>query len=116
MEASGSKPPIAERRPQRRKRVLLSGIVTYADGAYSFDCTFRNLSKTGALVAVGKNTPFPSEFYLIGIRDCVAYEAKVVRNNGSEVGVRFANSFPLSTMADSSLNYLKRLWLAKSGS
>jgi hypothetical protein len=108
-----SKPPVAERRPKQRKRVLMAGIVTYADGAYSFDCTFRNLSETGALVAVGKNIPFPSQFYLIVLRDRVAYEARVVRNNGYEVGVRFQKQLSISDISDPSLNYLKRLWLAK---
>ena len=108
-----NKPPIAERRPQQRRRVLMSGIVTYADGAYSFDCAFRSVSKAGALITIKKNTPFPSKFYLIGIRDGIAYESKVVRNSGSEVGVLFKKTLPLSTMTDNSLNYLKRLWLAK---
>ena len=36
-----SKPPPAERRPNRRKRALLAAIVTYADGEHSFDCTIR---------------------------------------------------------------------------
>ena len=113
IESIDRKPPIAERRPQQRKRVLMSGIVIYSDGAYSFDCTFRNLSKTGALVAVGKNTPFPSEFYLIVIRDGTAYQAKVIRNNGSEVGVRFQKKLLLAEKIDPSLNYLKRLWIAR---
>ena len=101
-----------ERRPQLRKRVLLTGIVVYANGRFSFDCTFRNLSETGARVSVGKNTQFPSEFYLINIRDRVAYEAKVVWNSGSEVGVAFQKILPMSEI-DSTLGFLKQLWLAK---
>jgi hypothetical protein len=50
---NGSKPPAAERRPKTRARVLLSGIITYGDGAFSFDCSFRNLSATGARLVVG---------------------------------------------------------------
>jgi hypothetical protein len=101
-----------ERRPKLRKRVLLMGIVVYANGRYSFDCTFRNLSETGARVAVGKNTQFPSEFYLINIRDRVAYEAKVIWNGGSEVGVTFKKILPMSEI-DSTLGFLKQLWLSK---
>src|ERR1700692_139593 len=57
-----SPPPPAERRPRSRKRVLLGGIITFADGAHSFDCTFRNLSESGARIVVAKNAQFPSEF------------------------------------------------------
>jgi len=109
-------PPVAERRPTPRSRVLLSGVVAYGDGAYSFDCAFRNLSSTGARVAVGKNTQFPSQFFLINIRDRVAYDCKVAWNKGGEVGVAFKATVPLSAITDPGLAYLKKLWLAKAAS
>jgi hypothetical protein len=108
-----SQPPPAERRPTRRKRVLLAAMVTYADGARSFDCTIRNVSETGAQILMGKNAQFPSEFYLINIRDRVAYDAKVMWNNGIEVGVQFKKTYPLSDITDPSMSFLKRLWLSK---
>jgi hypothetical protein len=108
-----SKPPSTERRPKRRKRVLWAGIITYADGAYCFDCTIRDVSETGARVTIGKNAQFPSDFYLINIHDCIAYDAKVVWNDGSDIGVSFKRSFPLSKITNPSLSYLKRLWLSK---
>ena len=111
-ESIEPKPPIAERRPQQRKRVLMSGIVTFSE-AFSFDCTFRNLSATGALVTVGAIVPFPSVFYLITIRDGIAYQAEVVRNKGTNVALRFKKRISLSGDIDPSLNYLKRLWLTK---
>jgi hypothetical protein len=106
-------PPPAERRPKSRKRVLLTGIVTYAEGAFSFDCTLRNLSETGARIAIGKNMQFPSEFYLINVRDRVAYDAKLVWNSSTEVGVTFKKTTPLASINDPKLNFLKRLWMAK---
>jgi hypothetical protein len=116
MTSNDSKPPSAERRPKPRARVLLSGIVTYGDGAYSFDCSFRNLSETGARLVVGKNTVFPSEFFLINIRDRVAYECKLAWNKGTEVGVAFKATVALSAITDPSLAYLKKLWLSKAAS
>jgi hypothetical protein len=107
---------MAERRPKPRSRVLLSGIVTYGDGAYSFDCSFRNLSETGARVTMGKNLQFPSEFFLINIRDRVAYDSRVVWNRGGEVGVTFKATVALSAVTDPALAYLKKLWLAKAAS
>jgi len=109
-------PPAAERRPSPRSRVLLSGIVVYGDGAYSFDCAFRNLSSTGARVAMGKNMQFPSQFFLINIRDRVAYDCDVVWNKAGEVGVNFKATIGLSAITDPALGYLKKLWLAKAAS
>ncbi|HJS46166.1 MAG TPA: PilZ domain-containing protein [Rhizomicrobium sp.] len=106
-------PPPAERRPKGRKRVLLTGIVAYANGAYSFHCTIRNLSETGARLAVGNNAQFPSDFYLINIRDRIAYDAKLVWNRGSEIGVTFKSIMPLAGITDPALAFLKQLWLTK---
>lgn len=108
-----SPPPIAERRPKARKRVLLTGIIAYANGAHSFHCTIRNLSETGARLAVGGNAHFPSDFYLINIRDRVAYEVKLVWNRGAEIGVTFKSTIPLGGITDPTLAFLKQLWLTK---
>ncbi len=108
-----SAPPPAERRPKPRKRVLLTGIVTYANGAHSFGCTIRNLSDSGARIAVSKNAHFPSDFYLIGIRDRLVYDAQLAWNNGAEVGVTFKAIRSLADITDPALSFLKRLWLTK---
>ena len=109
-------PPPAERRPKPRKRVLLTGIVAYGNGAHSFHCTIRNLSETGARLAVGNNAQFPSDFFLINIRDRVAYDCAVVWNKAGEVGVTFKATIALSAITDPALGYLKKLWLAKAAS
>jgi hypothetical protein len=108
-----SVPPPAERRPKPRRRVLLGGIITFANGAHSVDCTFRNLSQSGAKIIVAKSARFPSDFHLINTRDGIAYEASVVWNNGGEVGVTFKKVMSLSDITDPSLAFLKRLWLSK---
>jgi hypothetical protein len=106
-------PPMAERRPKMRKRVLLTGIIAYDEGAHSFHCTIRNLSESGARLAVTDNALFPSDFYLINVRDRVAYDAKLVWNKRSEIGVTFKATIPLASITDPALAFLKRLWLAK---
>ena len=112
-DARHDPPPIAERRPKTRKRVLLTGIIAYDDGAHSFHCTIRNLSESGARLAVTNNALFPSDFYLINIRDRVAYDAKLVWNKRGEIGVTFKATTPLASIADPALAFLKRLWLSK---
>jgi hypothetical protein len=104
---------MAERRPKTRKRVLLTGIVVYGNGAHSFHCTIRNLSETGARLAVDGNAQFPSDFYLINIRDRVAHEVKLVWNRGAEIGVTFKSTIPLGGITDPALAFLKQLWLTK---
>jgi hypothetical protein len=106
-------PPPAERRPKGRKRVLLTGIIAYANGARSFHCTIRNLSETGAQLAVGNNAQFPSDFYVINIRDRIAYDARLVWNRGTEIGVTFKAALPLAGVTDPALAFLKQLWLTK---
>ena len=108
-------PPPAERRRAPPRRVLLSGLVTYGDGAYSFDCTIRSLSKTGARVT-SKQMQLPAGFFLINIRDRVAYDCAVVWSKGGEVGVTFKATVSLSALTDPALAYLKQLWLAKAAS
>ena len=110
---SSDAPSPKERRPKRRKQVLLAGVVTYADGAHSFDCTIRDLSETGARVTVGKGPQFPTDFFLINMRDRTAYDAKVVWIDGSKIGVTFKKSYPLSGIVDPSLTYLRRLFVSK---
>jgi hypothetical protein len=92
--------------------VLLTGIVSLGEGERSFDCTFNDLSETGARIATGKNAQVPAEFYLVNVRDRCAYRAKLVWSDGAEIGVTFEKTWPLANL-DPKLAYLKRLWLAK---
>ncbi len=106
-------PPPSERRPKPRKRMLLTAIITYDGGNYSFECAIRDLSETGAQVGVGKHTQFPNEFFIKNIRHRVAYDAKVIWNDTNNIGVTFQKTYPLSGVVDPSLSYLRKLWMAK---
>ena len=102
-------PASAERRPNRRQRVLLSGLVVYAHGTQCFSCSIRNLTEHGARVSVRKRHGVPSQFYLINLHGQVAYDCRLVWNNGVEAGVAFENSLPLGELEDPKLMFLKRL-------
>jgi hypothetical protein len=101
------KPP--ERRPNRRQRVLLSGLVAYAHGAHCFHCTIRNLNAVGARVSLPKRHAVPSKFYLINLHGQMAYDCKLVWNNGVEAGVAFTQALPLDKLTDPKLHFLRRL-------
>lgn len=105
--------PESDRRPQKRKRVLIGARVTYGDGAHYFDCTIRDLSEAGARITLPRGQPMPSNVYLINLRDRTAHEASVKWNNGTEAGLAFNTSFALAEVTDPQLGYLKRLWLER---
>jgi hypothetical protein len=71
------------------------------------------LSDTGARIAVTQDLQLPKRFYLINIRDGLAYDARVVWNKGTEIGARFASSLSLSANTDLAFSRLRKLWLAK---
>ena len=103
----------SERRPKARKQVLLTGIIASHDGDQSLDCTIRDLSETGARIVPAKGVLLPADFYLINVRDRVAYDAKLVRSNGAEAGVHFNKTLPLAQLDNPALGFLKRMWLSK---
>src|SRR6185369_6906705 len=103
---------ILERRPKRRKRVLLGGIVVSADGSHSFNCSIRDVSETGGRILLN-GQQVPSQFYLIEVRDRVAHEAKVIWENEKEVGVSFENTFRLADITDPAKYFLSQLWFAQ---
>ena len=111
-EPTNSEPAPMTPRHVRRNRVVLGGVISYADGAHSFNCAIRDITDTGARVVV-RGQQFPSGFYLINIRDRLVYDAKVVWNNGSAVGVSFKKTIRLADIVDPALSYLPNLWLAR---
>ena len=109
MEVLASQQKLAERRPNRRQRVLLSGLVAYAHGAHCFNCSIRNLNAVGARVSIPKRHAVPSKFFLINLHAQVAYECRLIWNDGVEAGVAFLNAYPLAKLNEPKLEYLKRL-------
>ena len=96
-------------RKKPRRRVNLSGVITYGYGAYSFRCTVRNLTEIGAGISFSEPRLLPQRLHLIIMRDQIAYEALTIWVNGCEAGVVFLDRFPLAEVADD-LAYLKKLW------
>jgi len=98
-----------ERRLQSRQRVLLSGIVTYWDGARSFGCTIRNLSAEGARISKPRTQPLPANLFLISVRERMVHDARVIWSRDKDAGLVFVQSRQLSDLADQKYNYLRRL-------
>ena len=55
-------PPRVERRPKSRRRVLLSGEVSYFNGTHEFACPIRDLSETGASLSLERDSSALNRF------------------------------------------------------
>ena len=109
----GSKSEPSDHRSAGRRRVLLPGLVVYRAGAYTCECTIRSLSPSGARIAMSEHLEIPERFYLLNVRDGVAYDAQVVWRDCTNVGVRFDSTILLAPNTDLVVRRLRELWLAK---
>ncbi len=99
-----------ENRRAARKHVLLSGKIASADGAFSFNCTIRDISETGARVAISRGQGLSNSLYLIDLQRRVAHDARVVWQRSPLFGLTFVATYPLSQPLEPNLEFLRRLW------
>jgi hypothetical protein len=90
--------------------VLLADVVTYADGAHTVKCAIRDLSEDGARISISSNIHLPLRFYLINVRDRLAYEAQSIWRSQSEAGVKFSDIVQLASPSRPQLQYLDHIW------
>ena len=80
--------------------VSLSAVGVSVDGTITFDCTIRDLTAHGSK-SLSNSVYLPDRFYLINIRDQVAYDATVSWKRNGEVGLIWNEIIPLkSSMPD----------------
>jgi hypothetical protein len=108
-----TRPNGSNRKPPPRRRVLLTGLIVYGNGAFTCDCSFRNLSSAGARIALKQLVQLPEHFYVINVRDGVAYFSRLIWNEGLEIGIKIESVVPLNSRDDYLTGRLKKLWLAK---
>ena len=102
-----------DRRPEARRRVLLSGLIVYGDGAITCDCTIRNLSTSGARIRLPYLLALTGSFHVINVRQGLAHHARIVWNRGLEMGVRLDSTVLFSEKTDATFERLRNLWLAR---
>jgi hypothetical protein len=76
-----------ERWTDPRQRMLKAGTIIYNNSSSVFDCTVRNLSKTGACLMVASPMGLPEEFDLMmegARRHCI-----VSWRRADRIGVKF---------------------------
>lgn len=108
--ANDDAPPAADRRNQARRRVLLSGKLAFADANLTADCSVRNLSETGAMVALPPIL-LPSQPFLIVIKDAFLHETNMVWRRDGRAGLRFQASWRLTGGTPERLGPYRALWL-----
>ena len=110
MTSRDDKSPPSERRTGGRKRVLLSGVVVYKDGAFVFNCRIGDLTATGARLVIAEGENLPANFYLINLKAQAAYPAHLAWRRGGEAGVTLGAAIDLRKVPDSKYAYLARIW------
>lgn len=106
-------PPLAERRPAPRHRVLLGGRIVYAEGRFSLPCTIRNISASGLRIAFSSGTTLPSNFYLINAKERMIYRGQIVWAGNAEAGVKIEERFSIDAIPPD-LTFLNR-FVAQAG-
>src|SRR5262249_31953041 len=78
-----------ERRDRHRSRVLWAGKVSFNRRQSVLDCVVRNMSDTGAKLAVTASAFVPREFELMVPKRQAAYRARIIWRQSDEVGIAF---------------------------
>jgi hypothetical protein len=100
----------AERRRKARCRLTVPGLISFPASSKPLECTIRDLSDTGARIALRTNQLVPREVYLINMRDRLAYRADVEWRTSIEMGLNFRETYSLAELTDPKLIPLKTLW------
>jgi hypothetical protein len=101
----------AERRGLRRQRVLLSGVISEANGENAKDCVIRDLNRHGAQVECSKQFPVGAQLYLLDTHNGAAYIATVMWTDSIRTGLAFVRSYAMRSPLPAELAFLERLLL-----
>ena len=78
-----------DKRVSPRARTSLPAKIVFGNRAYLLDCTIKNISVTGARIAVPNSERLPNKIQIIELQEFIAFEAKIVWHRPSLIGVSF---------------------------
>ena len=104
-------PRVVEGRVAPRQRSLLSAKLANDDGSIVMDCTIRDLSDTGARIALKSGQYVSRHVFLVHSRSGLAFEAEVTWMRPPLCGLKFLRSFPRDDSLAPELAFLKRLYV-----
>ena len=101
-------PRVADSRIATRQRSLFAGKVASRDGSMAVACTIKDLSETGARIAIARGLISPRHVYITHSRSDWVYEAEVTWTKPPQFGLKFLRSFPRDELG-AELNFLKTM-------
>src|ERR1700748_1175741 len=106
-EENSDLPPLAERRPGPRQRVLLGGIFAGDGGRFVLSCKIRDITASGARISIARHQRLPGSFFLINVRERVAHRAFLRWRRNDEMGLLFGGTVELAGAVDPAVTFLK---------
>lgn len=88
-ETAGQKP-----RGEPRVRSLLRATISFLNGSFQVETLVRDLSPTGARLAISADQALPEVFDLIIPKTGMSRRARVIWQRGGEIGVHFEGETP----------------------
>ena len=105
-------PPPKEFRTLRRRRALLSAVGVSLDGALTDECALRNVSARGGKITF-LGAELPNRFYLINVKEQVAYDATTAWKRDGEAGLKWNNIISLSETAEGKFAHLRKILMER---
>jgi hypothetical protein len=99
-----------EARREPRPRTLLSGKLVFGPHDHTADCTIRNLSGGGAKIQTSLAATLPREFWLIVVKQGVAYRASIAWRRDETLGLHFEAAHDLSMESDPQMARVRQVW------
>jgi len=99
--------PPSERRPKPRRRALLAGLVVHSAGRFSFPCTIRDISQSGARIVFAAGSALPSQIEVINRSNGIVYHCDVIWTTTIAAGVRFTATYDMKELPPE-LDFLRR--------
>ncbi|HEX3431848.1 MAG TPA: PilZ domain-containing protein [Rhizomicrobium sp.] len=103
------KAPEHELRRSARVRTFFGGRIVFRDGTYSYACTVRDMSESGARVAIPEARLIPRRFFFLTSKEDVAHDCELVWRSRDMAGIKFRESIQLQTCKDPKLQYLRQI-------
>jgi hypothetical protein len=87
--AMNTQGPEGDKRNAPRQRTFKGAKIVFKDDAFTYDCTVRNLSATGAQLQVAATDGIPNRFQLVFGDNSPTRTCGVVWRSADKLGVRF---------------------------
>ena len=96
-----------EHRAAQRVRALLRATISYHNGAFQLDVMIRDVSPTGARLAVNSDVTLPETFELTIPKTGTKKKARMMWRRPGEVGIRFEGEAPPEPEPTSDIDELR---------